>query len=78
MTRGMLDTLTIEEAAAVLRVHGHTIRKYLNSGDFPGFRVGPPPHGQWRIPKAEFEEYLRGNWQSGNGNGGGNEDQARD
>ena len=50
MTAPTVPLLTVEEAAALARVHHNTLRKLLNAGQIAGaFRVGR----QWRVP-ADF------------------------
>lgn len=49
------ETLTPEEAAAILRVNPQTVYRALRAGKLPGAKVG----AQWRILRADLEEYLR-------------------
>jgi excisionase family DNA binding protein len=51
----MSDMLTVDEAAAELKMHPVTIRKLLRGGDLPGVKVGPR---QWRIRKADLTSYI--------------------
>lgn len=44
------------EAARYLRVHSQTVYRRLRAGKLPGAKVGD----QWRIRKADLEEYLKG------------------
>jgi excisionase family DNA binding protein len=46
--------LTVNEAAAVLRVHPHVVYRLVQSGEIVAIKVGR----QWRIPRAELETGL--------------------
>lgn len=48
-------TMTVEQAAEYLQVHGNTVRALLNSGRLPGRRIG----GQWRISQAALERFVQ-------------------
>ena len=48
--------LTPEEVAGYLRVHPQTIYRRLRARSLPGAKIG----GQWRIRKADLDEYLKG------------------
>jgi len=48
--------LTPEEASRYLRVHSQTIYRRLRAGKLPGAKIGD----QWRIRKADLDEYLKG------------------
>ena len=50
------DILTPEEAAGYLRVHPQTVYRRLRAGMLPGAKVGD----QWRLRKADLDEYLKG------------------
>ena len=50
------EILTPEEAAGYLRVHTQTVYRRLRTGTLPGAKVGD----QWRIRKADLDEYLKG------------------
>ena len=50
------EILTPEEAAGYLRVHPQTIYRRLRAGMLPGAKVGD----QWRLRKADLDEYLKG------------------
>lgn len=43
---------TIDEVAAILKVHRNTVKNRLKDGSLYGFKVGR----LWRIPKASFTE----------------------
>lgn len=49
------EVLTLDEAAAFLRLHRETVRRLLQRGVLPGVKVG----GTWRIHRRDLEEYLR-------------------
>jgi len=40
MTVGLDEYLTLAEAAALLKVHRSTIRRWIDQGDLPAYRVG--------------------------------------
>jgi excisionase family DNA binding protein len=48
----MEGLLTVRQVAAVLNVHGETVRQWLRSGKLRGVKIG---HRSWRVP----EEALR-------------------
>ena len=50
------EILTLEEAAGYLRVHPQTVYRRLRAGALPGAKVGD----QWRLRKADLDEYLKG------------------
>lgn len=50
------DTLTIEEAAILLKVNSATVQRELRAGRLPGNTVGR----LWRIRRADLREYLKG------------------
>ena len=50
------EILTPEEAAGYLRVHLQTVYRRLRAGMLPGAKVGD----QWRLRKADLDEYLKG------------------
>jgi excisionase family DNA binding protein len=52
----MDEVLTIEEAAAVLKVHVRTIRRMIERGDIVAAKFGR----QWRISGREIDRKLRG------------------
>lgn len=45
--------LTVKEVATHVRVHPHTILRWLNAGYLRGARVGPG--GYWRIMRQDLE-----------------------
>jgi excisionase family DNA binding protein len=47
---------TIEEAAAILKVHPRTINRLLERGELRGFRVGRV----WRISREALDAYIHG------------------
>jgi excisionase family DNA binding protein len=46
------EYLTVEEAAAKLKIHPRTIRRLLVDGKLPGVKFGAR---QWRIPVSALE-----------------------
>ncbi len=52
------ETLTVEEAAAYLKVDTVTIQRELKAGRLPGNKVGRA----WRISREALREYLRGEY----------------
>jgi excisionase family DNA binding protein len=54
------DLLTLEEAAAYLRVHSMTMYRLLRSSRLPGVKVG----NRWRIRRVDLETYVRGVMQA--------------
>ena len=52
----MDQTMTVEEAAAFLRVDPVTVQRELRRGHLPGNRVGKA----WRLNKVDPDQYLHG------------------
>lgn len=50
------EVLTIKEAASLLRVSDDTIRRMIDEGKLPAFKV----RGNWRIKREEIEKIMRG------------------
>jgi excisionase family DNA binding protein len=50
------ELLTVDEAAAKLRVNADTIRRLMRQKKLPGVKVG----GQWRISATALQEYIKG------------------
>lgn len=50
--------LTLGEVATRLRLHPETVRRWLNSGRLPGYRLGGTKAG-WRIREADLEDFKR-------------------
>jgi excisionase family DNA binding protein len=46
--------LTLQEAAAILKISTRTLYRVMQSGRFPAFKVG----GQWRILESRFLEWV--------------------
>lgn len=55
------DVMTIEEAAAYLRVHPQTIRRRLKDGTLPGAQIGRT----WRVRRADLDRFLAGERREG-------------
>ncbi len=49
----MEKLLTVEQASAVLNVHGETVRQWLRSGKLRGVKMG---HRSWRVPEGALRE----------------------
>jgi len=49
-----VELLTLDEAAAYLRVHRRTMGRLLRAGTVPGTKIGR----QWRIRRADLEAAL--------------------
>jgi len=50
-----MDYLTVEEVATELRYSTDTVKRMLRRGDMPGYKLG----SEWRIDKAEYEEWKK-------------------
>ena len=48
------DVLTLDEAAAYLRVHPRTLRTKASSGAIPGAKIGKV----WRFHRGQLESWL--------------------
>ncbi len=46
--------LTPKEVSELLRVSVYTVRRWINAGDLPAYKVGRG----WRISKSDIEEWL--------------------
>ncbi len=53
----MEKLLTVEQASAVLSVHGETVRQWLRSGKLRGVKMG---HRSWRVPEGALRELTGG------------------
>ena len=49
------ELLTVEEAAAKLKMHIGTVRRLLREKTLPGVKMGPR---QWRVPAAALKKYV--------------------
>lgn len=47
---------TIDEVAKLLKVNPRTVRRALDAGELPAFRVG----SQWRITREALDAYMHG------------------
>jgi|GEM_PF-2526385 len=56
-TPALSELLTVSEAAKILRVHAHTVRKLIHSGDLPVVRVGAKI---LRIPRSDLLKITSG------------------
>lgn len=53
----MEPLLTTEEVARMLNTTDASVRRWLRNGTMTGIRV----EGEWRIRRADLEEYIRKN-----------------
>ena len=49
--------LTVKEVAERLRVHAVTVRRWLESQELHGYRLGQ--RAGWRIPESELMRFLK-------------------
>lgn len=47
--------LRVEQVAERLNTSEFTVRRYLNSGALPGYKI----QGEWRVSEADLAEFLR-------------------
>jgi len=50
----MLETLTPNEIAKMLKLHPFTVARLAREGKIPAFKVG----GVWRIDRIKFERWI--------------------
>lgn len=50
--------LTVSEAAQTLKVHEHTVRRLITTGELRAHRIGDPKRGTLRIAERDLNEYL--------------------
>ena len=48
------EVLTIKEVAALLKLAEKTVYSMANAGEIPAFKI----RGQWRIKRAELDQWL--------------------
>lgn len=60
------EYLTIDQVAELLKVSAKTIRRLVRRRELPGFKVG----GQWRLKRADIDEWVAAQKQSAEGEGG--------
>jgi excisionase family DNA binding protein len=46
--------LTINEVAAILRLHSTTVYRLVRRGEIPGIKIG----GHWRVNRASLDSFL--------------------
>ena len=56
MLRRMNDVLTLQEAAALLRVTERTLHAWVSKGRVPAAKIG----GVWRFSRAQLMEVIEG------------------
>lgn len=49
-----IESYTVEEVAAALKIHPYTVRRLCREGKIPCFKFG----GQWRFEKKELEKLI--------------------
>jgi excisionase family DNA binding protein len=54
-----METLNIEEAAEMLKIHPVTLSEKANLGDIPGARVGK----RWVFVKVDLIDYIRSQYK---------------
>jgi excisionase family DNA binding protein len=52
-----LELLTTAEVAEALKMDESTVRRLINQGDLPGFKVGKKGRN-WRIRRIDLERYM--------------------
>ena len=50
-----IESYTVEEVAAALKIHPYTVRRLCREGKIPCFKFG----GQWRFEKKELEKLIK-------------------
>jgi excisionase family DNA binding protein len=63
------EVLTIKEIAALLKLAEKTVYAMAQAGEIPAFKI----RGQWRIKRAELDQWLDAQPRGGD-SGGGNHD----
>lgn len=54
-----LESITLKEAARLLKVTKNTACALARQHSIPAIRVGQ----RWRVPLAQFKDYLNGKWK---------------
>ena len=54
-----MQTLTLEEAAAFLKIHPVTLSEKANSGEIPGARIGK----RWVFIEVDLAEHIRAQYK---------------
>lgn len=49
-----MDLLTLDEVRAILRKSERTVRRYVETGDLPAYRIG----GELRFKPAEVDAFI--------------------
>ena len=51
---------TVNDVAALIRMHRNSVYNHIHSGDFPGaYRTAPGRGGEWRIPQAAVDAFIQ-------------------
>ena len=59
---GYDERLDPEQVAAVLKLSPGTVRRYLRTGQLPGYNLGDGEKAQWVIVKTELIDKLKTRW----------------
>jgi excisionase family DNA binding protein len=62
------EVLTIKEVAALLKLADKTVYAMAQAGEIPAFKI----RGQWRIKRAELDQWIDAQPRGGE-SGGGND-----
>lgn len=54
---GVIQLLTVQETARMLRTSSQQVRKMIQSGELPAVKVGR----EWRIPAESIRMFLENN-----------------
>lgn len=57
------EVLTIKEVAALLKLAEKTVYAMANAGEIPAFKI----RGQWRIKRAELDQWIDAQPRGGDG-----------
>jgi len=51
----IIESFTVEEVAAALKLHPYTVRRLCREGKVPCFKFG----GQWRFDRKGLDELIK-------------------
>lgn len=54
-----MKLLTLDEAAAMLRLDKRSVLKIIESGALPAMKAGVAPNSPWRISEKALLEYIK-------------------
>jgi excisionase family DNA binding protein len=63
------EVMTIKEVAALLKLADKTVYAMAQAGEIPAFKI----RGQWRIKRAELDQWIDAQPRGGEGGGGNND-----